>query len=306
MTSQALPRRSSGPKSALAAGIALMLLGCFVFSLNDALGKWLVATYSVGQLLLIRSAAALCVLAPLAYREGSAAFAAMPRPRLQILRVTLSSLEVGFFFWAVSYLPLADVTTFYLASPIFVTALSPFLLGETIGWKRAAAVFAGFAGVLIAMRPSSASFGLPALIALSGSILFALQMMVTRSLRGTPDIVLVTTQISSTFLLGVLTASFGWVSPSARDLALFALLGLVAMFVLFCVNRSLKLAPASLVVPYQYSFILWAMILGYLVFGDVPGALLIAGAVIIVAAGIFLFWHENAETGGDEALPPVA
>jgi drug/metabolite transporter (DMT)-like permease len=306
MTSQAVHRRSSGPKSALAAGIALMLLSCFVFSLNDALGKWLVATYSVGELLLIRSAAALCVLAPLAYREGFAVFAAMPRPRLQILRVVLSSLEVGFFFWAVSYLPLADVTTFYLASPIFVTALSPFLLGETIGWKRACAVIAGFAGVLIAMRPSSASFGLPALIALGGSILFALQMMVTRSLRGTPDIVLVTTQIASTFLLGVLTAPFGWVSPSARDLALFALLGLIALSGLFCVNRSLKLAPASLVVPYQYSFILWAMILGYLVFGDVPGALLILGAAIIVVAGIFLFWHENAATGGDEALPPVA
>src|SRR5436853_597314 len=245
MTSQAADTRISTPKSALAAGVALMLLGCLVFSLNDALGKWLVVTYSVGQLLLIRSAAALCVLAPLAWREGFAAFAAMPRPRLQVLRVVLSSLEVGFFFWAVSYLPLADVTTFYLAGPIFVTALSPFLLGETIGWKRCAAVIAGFIGVVIAMRPSSASFGLPALIALGGSILFALQMMATRSLRGTPDIVLVTTQITSTFVLGILTAPFGWVSPSARDLALFALLGLIAIFGLFCVNRSLKLAPAS-------------------------------------------------------------
>jgi drug/metabolite transporter (DMT)-like permease len=306
MSMQAMSRSISSPKSALAAGIGLMLLGCFVFSLNDALGKWLVATYSVGELLLIRSAAALCVLAPFAYREGFAAFAAMPRPGLQILRVALSSLEVFFFFWAVSYLPLADVTTFYLAGPIFVTALSPFLLGETIGWRRFSAMIAGFVGVVIAMRPSMASVSWPALIALCGSLSFALLMIVTRKVRGTPDIVLATTQIISTFLLGVVTAPFGWVTPSARDLALFALLGLVAIFGLFCVNRALKLAPASLVVPYQYSFILWAMILGYLVFGDVPGALLILGAVIIVAAGIFLFWHENAETGGDEALPPVA
>src|ERR1700752_505718 len=115
MISQVLRRSIESPKSALAGGIALMLLGCFVFSLNDALGKWLVATYSVGQLLLIRSAAALCVLAPLAHRAGFAAFSAMPRPRLQLLRVVLSSLEVGFFFWAVTSLPLADVTTFYLA-----------------------------------------------------------------------------------------------------------------------------------------------------------------------------------------------
>ncbi|HLL28167.1 MAG TPA: DMT family transporter [Xanthobacteraceae bacterium] len=306
MSMQAMSRSIASPKSALAAGIGLMLLGCFVFSLNDALGKWLVATYSVGELLLIRSAAALCVLAPLAYREGFAVFAAMLRPRLQLLRVALSSLEVGFFFWAVSYLPLADVTTFYLAGPIFVTALSPFLLGETIGWKRCAAVIMGFAGVVIAMRPSSAVFGMPSLIALGGSILFALQMMVTRSLRGTRDIVLATTQIASTFVLGVLTAPFGWVTPGARDLGLFALLGVVAIFGLFCVNRSLKLAPASVVVPYQYSFILWAMILGYFVFGDVPGALLVLGAAIIVGAGIFIFWRENAATGSDEALPPVA
>ena len=85
-----------------------------------------------------------------------------------------------------------------------------------------------------------------------------------------------------------------------------ALLGLVATVGVFCVNRSLKLAPASVVVPYQYSFILWAIVLGYFVFGDEPGMLLIVGGSIIVAAGIFLFWRENAATGGDEALPPVA
>lgn len=306
MTSQALHRRSSSPKSALAAGIALMLLGCLMFSLNDTAGKWLVATYSVGQLLLIRSIAALCVLAPFIYREGFSAFAAAPRPRLQILRVVLSSLEVALFFWAVVYLPLADVTTFYLAGPIFVTALSPFLLGEKIGWKRMCAVIAGFIGVLVAMRPSSASFGLPALIALCGSAFFALLMIVTRTLRGTSDIVLVTGQMIGTLVLGAVSAPFGWVAPSARDFALLLLLGVVAMLAHVCVNRSLKLAPASLVVPYQYTLILWAMILGYLVFGDVPEALLVAGAAIIVAAGVFIFWRDRATAGDGNTFPPPA
>ena len=197
------------------------------------------------------------------------------------------------FYWAVVYLPLADVTTFYLAGPIFVTALSPFLLGETIGWKRASAVIAGFIGVLVAMRPSTASFGWPSLIALSGSILFALLMIVTRTLRGTSDIVLVTAQMIGTLVLGAVIAPFGWVTPGARDFAILLLLGVVAMLAHVCVNRSLKLAPASLVVPYQYTLILWAMILGYLVFGDVPGVLLVLGAVIIVAAGIFIFLRER-------------
>jgi drug/metabolite transporter (DMT)-like permease len=305
MSMQAMSRSISSPKSALAAGIGLMLLGCFVFSLNDALGKWLVATYSVGQLLLIRSVAALGVLVPFIRREGWAPFAAAPRPGLQILRVALSSLEVFFFFWAVSYLPLADVTTFYLAGPIFVTALSPFLLGETIGWKRFSAVIAGFVGVVIAMRPSMASVSWPALIALCGSLSFALLMIVTRKVRGTSDIVLLSTQVIGTLVLGAVAAPFHWVTPSARDLALLALLGIVAMLGLVCVNRSLKLAPASVVVPYQYSFILWAMILGYFAFGDVPAALLVLGAAIIVGAGIFIFWRENAATGSDEAMPPV-
>jgi drug/metabolite transporter (DMT)-like permease len=306
MTSQGLPRVRSGPKSALAAGIALMLVGCFMFSLNDTAGKWLVATYSVGQLLLIRSIVALCVLAPFIRREGWNAFAQAPRPRLQLLRVVLSSLEVALFYWAVVYLPLADVTTFYLAGPIFVTALSPFLLNESIGWKRASAVVAGFIGVLVAMRPSTASFGLPALIALSGSAFFALLMIVTRTLRGTSDIALVTGQMIGTLVLGALIAPFGWVMPSARDFALLLLLGVVAMLAHVCVNRSLKLAPASLVVPYQYTLILWAMILGYLVFGDVPEKLLVLGAAIIVAAGVFIFFRERAATGEGDPLPPPA
>src|SRR5436853_124573 len=151
-----------------AAGIGFMLAGTALFSLNDALGKWLVARYPVGELLLVRSVAALILLAPLVQRAGIAAFTTAPRPGLQIVRVVLSTLEVAMFFWAVSYLPLADTVTFYLAAPIYVTALSVILLGETVGWRRWAAVVAGFCGGLLALRPSAASLTLPALTALAG------------------------------------------------------------------------------------------------------------------------------------------
>jgi drug/metabolite transporter (DMT)-like permease len=295
------------PKSAVAAGIALMLMGCFMFSLNDTLGKWLVATYSVGQLLLVRSIAALLVLAPLMYRAGWRAFKTAPRPGLQLLRVALSSCEVGLFYWAVAYLPLADVVTFYLAGPIFVTALSAVLLKESVGWRRWSAVIVGFIGVLIAMRPSSASFSLPALIALTGSLFFAFQMIVTRTVRGSSDLVLVSTQMVGTLILGAVLAPIGWVTPGPRDYLLLGLLGIVALFAHACVNRSLKLAPASIVVPYQYTLILWAMVLGYLVFDDVPSLFLIAGAAIIVAAGIFIFLRERKlATGNDASIAPPA
>src|SRR5215471_12284104 len=254
------------------AGIGLMLTGIALFSINDALGKWLLTTYSVGELLLIRSITALLLLAPFIRRAGVAAFTRAPRPRLQLLRVLLSTLEVAMFFWAVSYLPLADTVTFYLAGPIYVTALSVILLGERVGWRRWCAVIVGFAGVLLALRPSAASFTLPALIALGGSIFFAVLMVTTRMLRKTPDIVLISGQIVATLLFGAVFAPMGWVTPSLHDFMLLSLFGVVSIVALACVNRSLKLAPASVVVPYQYTMIVWAIILGYVVFGDVPDA----------------------------------
>ena len=285
------------------AGMALMLAGTALFSLNDALGKWLVASYSVGELLLVRSVAGLILLAPLVGRAGIAAFTAAPRPGLQLVRVVLSTAEVAMFFWAVSYLPLADTVTFYLAAPIYVTALSVILLGEKVGWRRWTAVVVGFAGVVLALRPSAATFTLPALIALAGSVIFALLMIATRRLRETSNTVLVAGQVGGTFLFGVIAAPPVWITPSMRDLALLSLFGVVAFVALACINRSLTLAPASVVVPYQYTIIVWAIALGYIFFGDLPDAFTLSGAGIIVAAGLYIFWREEMRGGGERAPP---
>jgi drug/metabolite transporter (DMT)-like permease len=286
------------------AGIGLMLTGIALFSINDALGKWLLTTYSVGELLLIRSITALILLAPFIRQAGVAAFTRAPRPGLQILRVVLSTLEVAMFFWAVSYLPLADTVTFYLAGPIYVTALSVILLGEKVGWHRWTAVLVGFVGVLLALRPSAASFTLPALIALTGSVIFACLMIVTRSLRETPNTVLVAGQLAGTLLFGIVMVPFGWINPPPADLAMLSLFGVLSIIALACVNRALKLAAASVVVPYQYTMIVWAVVLGYLVFGDAPDVLTISGALIIVMAGLYIFWREQVR-GQPDASPPV-
>ena len=285
-------------------GIALMVTGVFLFSCNDALGKYLLATYSVGQMLFIRSVAAMLLLTPLIWREGIAPFRAAPRVGLQTLRVLFSTLEVVMFFVAVSYLPLADTVTFYLAAPIFVTALSALFLGEQVGWRRWSAVLLGFAGVIITLRPSAATLTWPALIALTGSFFFSLLLLATRTLRGTADIVLTGGQIAATLLFGTVAAPFGWIMPSWPDLCGLALLGLVAIIGLFCVNRSLKLAPASVVVPYQYTLIVWAILFGYLVFGDVPDLPMLGGSVIIIAAGLYIFWREQVTARPDEPFTP--
>jgi drug/metabolite transporter (DMT)-like permease len=292
-------------RSARLAGIGLMLLSIFMFSFGDALGKFMVATYSVGQLLWLRACAALILLLPMMWRQR-AAFVRLERPWLLLLRAVLSTLEVAAFFLATVYLPLADVITYYLACPIFVTALSAVVLRERVGWRRWSAIMVGFCGVLIALRPSSQTISWPATIALGGSLSFAILMLITRSLRATPDIVLVSTQFAGTFLLGALLSPIGWVSPSTGSLGLFALAGCISVAALFCVNRSLKLAPASIVVPYQYSMIVWAVIFGYAVFGDVPSKATIIGAAIIIAAGLYIFLRER-DLGREETVvsPPV-
>ena len=293
-------------RSARLAGIGLMVLSVFMFSFGDALGKFIVATYSVGQLLLLRGAAALIVLSPSIWRRRQE-FWRLQRPWLQLLRVILSTLEVAAFFLATVYLPLADVITYYLAAPIFVTALSAIVLREQVGWRRWSAVLIGFCGVLIALRPSAQTFSWPAMIALAGSMTFAVLMLITRSLRATPDIVLASTQFMGTFAFGAVLAPFGWIAPAAGSLVFFVAAGCISVCALLCVNRSLKLAPASVVVPYQYSMIIWAVMFGYAAFGDTPSVATIAGAAIIIGAGFYIFLRER-DLGRDETVvsPPVA
>ena len=288
------PTTTTAGHPAVLAGILFMLVAVFLFGFNSAAGKWLVAKYSVGEFLLLRSTMTLILLLPLIWRAGWRVFANAPRPGLQLLRVVLSSLEIAMFFWAVGYMPLADTTTFYLAGPIYVTALSVLLLGERVGWRRWTAVLVGFCGVVIALRPSAASVTLPALIALGGSMIYALLMITTRALRETDQTVLMTTQLLGILLFAAVMAPFGWVAPALPDLMLLAGIAVLQVVSLFCSVRSLQLADASVVAPYQYSLILWSVLFGWQVFNEVPDAYTMTGAAIIVAAGLYIFWRERA------------
>src|SRR5487761_2351761 len=290
-------------RSARLAGIALMLAAVCMFSFGDALGKFIVATYSVGQLMLLRASAAL--LAPSMWRRR-AEFRRIERPWLQLLRVALSTLEIAAFFLATVYLPLADVVTYYMATPIFVTALSAMVLRERVGWRRWSAILIGFCGVLIALQPSVQAVTWPALIALAGSLAFSGLLLITRSLRATPDIVLASAQFSGTLVFGIVVAPFGWITPTWSQLGLFFAAGAISVGALLCVNRSLKLAPASTVAPSQYSTILWAVMCGYVGSGDVPQPPTALGAAIIVGAGLYIFLRERQLGSGEAVVSPPA
>jgi drug/metabolite transporter (DMT)-like permease len=280
-------------RNASLTGIATMLFGILLFSLNDVMGKWLVSTYTPGQLMLVRSAAALLVLSPFIFKQGIRRTLRPERRRLQWLRVAIGATESTLFYVCVAYLPLADTMTLWMAAPVWAVLLAALLLGEKVDTARWVAAGLGFLGVTLALAPSGASFSPPALLALTGSVLFAALLIAGRKLRGTPDVTLVAWQTFGSLLLGIALLPFGWVMPTLRDFGLLALLGVVALLGHLCVTRSLKLAEASVVAPYQYTFIIWALLFGWLFFGDWPTPLMLCGAGLIVAAGLALMLLER-------------
>ena len=285
----------------LLAGILLMLAGDFMFALNDAMGKWLVASFSVGQVVLIRSIGAFIVLGPMIANQGTAKLFEMERPVLQSLRVLATTVDTALFYAAVVYLPLADVMSFYMAGPIYVAALSHFLLGEKVGWRRWAAILVGFCGVLIILKPSSAAFSQSSLFALVGSFAFAFAIILSRRLRGTSDTNLVTWQTIGTLLVGGVMTIGAWRTPSVLDLSAMLLLGIVSCSAHLMITRALKLAPASTLAPLHYSLLLWAVIFGLAFFGDVPGPRILIGSAIVVLAGLFIFHRQKVV---DTVVPP--
>jgi drug/metabolite transporter (DMT)-like permease len=283
----------AGPASGAARlGIALMLVGMALFSLNDAIGNWLVSTYSVGQVVLVRSVFALAVLLVLLRGTGYASLLSVERPGVQAARVVFSTAEVFCFYAAVAVLPLADTMTYWLAAPIYVAALSPLLLGERVGAMRWAAILLGFVGVIIALGPTGAVSPLATALALIGSLCFGLMMITGRFLRGTPDRTLVFWQTAGALLAGLAFAPFAWIPPGPADFALLGLLGIVAMLAHLFVTRALKLADATTVAPFQYTLLPWAILFGWLFFGDLPHAAMLGGAAIIVVSGLILFLRD--------------
>jgi S-adenosylmethionine uptake transporter len=271
-----------------------------MFALNDAMGKWLVASFSVGQVVLVRSVGAFLVLGPMIAKQGGRKLFRLDRPWLQFWRAAATTIDTACFYAAVVYLPLADVMSFYMAGPIYVAALSHFLLGEKVGWRRWAAILIGFAGVLVMLKPSSAAFSLSSIYALAGSLAFGFAIILSRRLRGTSDTTLVTWQTIGTLLVGAVLALGSWRTPSALDVGAMLLLGIVSCVAHLLITRALKLAPASTLAPLHYTLLLWAVVFGLVFFGDVPGPRILAGSAIVVLAGLFIFHRQKVV----DTVPP--
>lgn len=275
-------------------GIQAMIAATFFYTLCDAIGKWVVADHSVFMLLTVRSLAAGAIALFLLRKLGLASLWRVEQPGLVWLRIAAATAETTLFFIAVQYLSLSATLSIYLAAPIVVALAAPWLLAERLTAAKLLASILGFAGVLLLLRPGGDSFGIAAIVALFGMLALALTLITARSLRAVEPAVLVMHQILGTLVVGL--AGLVWIDrsawPGALDLGLMAAVGISAMVAQFFVAFSMRLAPASLVSPFFYSALIWALLADALVWQVFPTPFSLAAAALIVAAGIWLGRHS--------------
>ncbi|HEX4509860.1 MAG TPA: DMT family transporter [Burkholderiaceae bacterium] len=277
-----------------ALGALLTMFAMLCFASMDAISKWLVADYAVTQMMWIRSALFFLFAWFVVRKRGLRAALRSRRPGLQILRSLVAIVEGAAFVLAFRYLPLADTHAVGATSPLIVIALGVLFLGERTSRARWLAVAVGFAGVMLIVRPGFRTIEWPLLIPLAGALLWASYQLLTRlSARfDTPD-----TSLLWSALVGFVATSFvgplEWTWPTPAAWALMAVISLIGAVAHYALIKALDYAEAGAVQPYSYTLLVWATLLGWLVFGDVPDQWTIIGAMIVVASGLYTWHHDR-------------
>ncbi len=281
-----------------ALGIVLMLTGIAAFSVMDATIKWLTDDYSVTQIVALRSWFGLPLLSLFALYGGGVKSLATRRPEIHIGRYLLVLALSFSFFWALSQMKLVDAIAITFAAPIFITALSVPLLKEAVGWHRWVAIGAGFCGVLVMLRPGMGVFQWAALVVLGSVVVYALLMITTRAFKATESTaaLMLYPQLGMS-LTGIVLAPFFWITPSLADLGLFALAGMFGSVGVMCVTHAFRLGPAAVISPFEYSALIWASLLGYFLWGELPDTITLLGAGIVTASGLYIIYRETIVVG---------
>lgn len=279
-------------------GILLYSGGVALFALGEAFVKVLAPDYSVVQIVWARYVFHAAVFFVLFANVGIVRQIATKRPFLHLGRSLMMVVATTFFFTALRYLPLADAVAIMFAAPLLVTALSIPLLGETVGWRRWCAIVVGFCGVLLIIRPGMGLVHWAAVLPLGTAVCYAFYQVMTRIAARTDD---VRTSLFWTSAIGVLVSSaavpFFWTAPDAAGWAWMIALGAVYGVGHYLLIRGLEIAQASVVSPFIYSQIIWATLLGFLFFGDLPDAVMILGTAIVIASGLYIWWRETRRGG---------
>jgi drug/metabolite transporter (DMT)-like permease len=274
-------------------GIAIMVAGVALLTANDAVSKYLTESHPVGQVICLRQAATLLVIVPYVMAVtgwGALRVASWPG---QVTRGLLFIANAALIVLALSLLPLATVITIMFASPIITAAVSLPMLAERVGPQRWLAILAGFAGVLIVIRPGAAGFEWALLIAVAAAVANSLRDVMTRLLSRTETSIAIL--FWSTLIVmaaGALTAPFGWQPVTPTAAAWFVLAGVFNASAHFLLIEALRLGEAAVITPVRYTSLIWATLIGYVVWRELPDAWVFAGSAVIIASSIYMMRVE--------------
>lgn len=284
-------------------GVTLKIAATFAFTLMVTLVKLVADRLPVGEVVFARSALGLIpVLLMLAWQRELPRALRTSHPGGHFLRAIVGTTSMFFWFASLALLPLPDATAINYAGPLICTALAAILLGEKVRLYRWSAVTIGFLGVLVVLSPHLGGFtsgrldgaAVGALYALGSAFFAALAMVTIRRLTATEGTGAIVFYFSgSAALLALTTAPFGWVMPSAGDAFILLCIGLTGGVGQVLMTQSYRHAEASVIAPFDYTSMIWVILLGILVFDEIPTLTVLAGSAIVVAAGIFVILRER-------------
>ena len=275
-------------------GILCMIVGTLLLTTQDAITKLLTDTYSPGEIMCLRGVCSFGVLALLIRREGGWHRVRPKRRGLVWLRGILGFLTSLVIVASVQRLPLADAVAVLFAAPLFVALLQGPILGEKVGAARWAIIWAGFAGVLVMLRPDPGGIDWLMLWPLGAAVLSAIRDTVTRKLAGhdSSTTLLLYTQIAGT-LGGGLFLSGATPIPEWWQLVAFLVAGSMVGLAHYLTISAFHLAEGATVAPFRYCALIWSAVLGFAIWGDIPDAWLLAGTVLVVASGLAMMRFER-------------
>ena len=275
-------------------GMSFMLMSVLVFSVMDALVKWLSSDYPVYQIMFFRSAVALIPVSIFIARAGGLDILKTNRKGLHLFRSGIGVCAMGSAFYGIANTPLAEAMAIFHSAPILMTALSVPLLKEKVGVRRWTAVVVGFFGMLLVVRPGPDIFSDGAIFMVLAAFFVALTSNVIRALSKTDDPACITFYftLSATIVSGLISLSLGWQRPPIGDVLLLASVGFLGGCGQYLMTLSFKHAEVGLVSPLKYLMIVIGGILGYLFWSEVPDAISIFGTFIIVTSGVYTMHRE--------------
>lgn len=288
-----------------------MAVSMAAFTMNDSITKLMSSEMNFGEVMLVRGLFAIVLIGALAVHQG----AIRPLRTLFVKPVALRVVgEVGgtvAFLAAISHLPLANTSAIMQSLPLTITLGAAVALREPVGWRRWLAIGAGFIGVLIIVRPGVAGFNQFSLLALVSVAFCSVRDLATKRIPSQiPSlfITFLTTITVTTAGAVILFPLGGWTPLAGRSVALLALSAVLVLTGYQCVIMALRSGDISAIAPFRYTALLWALLLGYLVFGDVPDSMMVLGAAIIVLSGLYAFYRERIRhrevAASASGLPP--